>query len=83
MAIDAQGYILFTPFSGANVVRVVNPSLTDGRELPLPDITGLTSPLGLSFDRSRNRLYIGEFDGQKRVLVVLDGVANLNTLFNP
>jgi hypothetical protein len=54
--------------SGNNRIVELNDSLTWSRDLPLPVIGGLQEPCCLYLDESRDRLYVGEYDG-KRVLV--------------
>jgi len=80
LAVEAHSYILVTDSSN-NRILVVNPSLSEARQLSLPVNPALQSPCALSFDNSRGQLYVGEFSGQHRVLVFND-VTNVNALFN-
>jgi len=68
LAVASGGYILVGDL-GNNRILVVDPSLSEARQLPLPLNTGLNSPLALTFDQSRGRLYVGEDSGQYRLLV--------------
>ena len=47
IAVDNDGYI-FVADHGNNRILVVNPSLTDSRQLPLPFNTSLSLPLAVS-----------------------------------
>ena len=50
-----------------NRILRLNASLSDARDLSLPVNTQLTQRMYL--DQSRGRLYVGEWSGEKRVLV--------------
>ncbi len=82
LAVDSQGFILVADSSN-NRILVLNPTLTEARPLPLPlNETGVIQwPRGLWLDESRGRLYVGETDGQYRVLV-FDNVYNISAAFN-
>ena len=80
LAIDPHGYIIVAD-CGYRRILVVDPTMTDARELPLPADITLQSPWALSLDSTRGRLYVGENGGQNRVLI-FDGVTNLHALFN-
>ena len=70
--IDSNGYILATDREN-NRILVIDPTLTAARELKLPVNLDLRMPKAVDFDQSRDRLYIGEDDGQTRLLV-FDGL---------
>ena len=55
-----------------NRILTMDSSLRSVEELALPadDEIGLRRPSGLCLDESRGRLYVGEYDGSSRVLVV-------------
>jgi hypothetical protein len=61
-----------------NRIVVLNPTLSEARSFSVPfnDTGEIKQSLSLRFDESRSRLYVCEFDGQKRVLV-FDNVFNL------
>ena len=79
IAVDNDGYIFVADFYN-NRILVVNPSLTDSRQLPLPVNTSLRYPVAVSLDQSRGRLYVGEHSGQFRVLI-FDNVINIRAMF--
>jgi DNA-binding beta-propeller fold protein YncE len=83
MAIDKQGYIVVADENN-NRILVLNPTLSDGRLLPLPinDTGTIVQPLGLWLDESRGRLYVAENNGERRLLI-FDNVFNLYEAFNP
>jgi len=70
VAIDTRGYMLVADL-GNNRVLLVDPTITSARQLQLP--INPESPIAVSYDPSRGRLVVGEYDGQHRVLV-FDGV---------
>jgi len=80
IALDKDGYILVADEDNHRIL-IVNPMMTDSRQLPLPVNTSLRSPVALSLDQSRGRLVVGKWVGQKRVLV-FDNVTNVGALFN-
>ncbi len=59
---------------------MLNAELTDARPLPVTLDRPMKGPWGLWFEESRGRLYVGEEDGRRRVLV-FDNVYNVETLF--
>ena len=79
IAVDNDGYI-FVADNTNNRILVVNPSLTDSRQLPLPVNTSLNRPRAVSLDQSRGRLYVGEDHDQQRVLI-FDNVINIRAMF--
>jgi hypothetical protein len=79
-ASDSSGNILIAD-QNLNRIQVLNSSLSASRTLPLPANLALQVPFALSFDESRGRLYVGEYGGQKRVLV-LSNVTDIGSMFN-
>jgi len=77
LSVDSDGYILVADKYNRRIL-VINPSLTDDRQLPLPS---LKNPYSLVLDRSRGRLYVGEVEDMNRLLV-FDNVTNVGALFN-
>jgi len=55
---------------GNNRILLINRSLSSAHELALPVDGGIQWPLGLCLDESRARLYVGEYGGSHRVLVI-------------
>ena len=80
LTVDTHGYVYVCDFSNHRIL-VMNPSLTDTRQLPLPVDTALQRPYSLVLDQSRDRLYVGEYGGQNRLLV-FDNVTNAGALFS-
>lgn len=78
--VDKGGYILVADYSN-NRILVVNSYLTDARTLPLSVDTALQTPFATCLDQSRRRLYVGEWGGQKRLLV-FDHVFNVGSMFD-
>ena len=72
LAVDASGYVYVTDRENDRLL-MLDPSLTEARQLQLPVNTALMKPLALSIDNSRGQLFVGEDDGQCRVLV-FDGI---------
>jgi len=56
-----------------NRILSINRSTGCVQELALPVDVGIQTPYGLCLDESRGRLYVGEYGGLRRVLI-LDGV---------
>lgn len=78
--VDHRGYIFVTEY-GSSRITVVNPSLTDARTLPLSLDSALQKPFPICLDQSCHRLYVGEFNGQCRLLV-FDNVLNVGCMFD-
>jgi DNA-binding beta-propeller fold protein YncE len=74
---DKFGYIAVADENN-NKIIVLNPTFSEVRDfsLPLNDTGEINNPRGLWLDESQCRLYVGEWGGQKRVLV-FDNVCNL------
>jgi len=68
LAVDKHGSILVAN-EGNNRLLVLNSSLTSAHEMSVSVDGGLRSPRSLWYDKSHGRLYIGEWDGG-RVIVV-------------
>jgi len=67
---------------GNNRIMALNSLLSVARQLPLSVDGGVQWPISLCLDESRGRLFVGEGDGQHRVLV-FDDVVNIDYLFKP
>jgi len=72
LAVTKNDDILVADLSN-NRILSINRSTGCVQELALSVDGGMQQPLGLCLDESRGRLYVGEYGGQHRVLVV-DGV---------
>jgi len=66
LAVDEHGYIIVAETDN-NRIMILNPALTDARQLSLPIDADIHGPFALSLDRSRGRLYVGEYRGQNRL----------------
>ena len=73
MAVTKNDDILVAD-NGNNRIVLIKRSTGCTEELALPVNGGIQSPRALCLDESRGRLYVGENDGERRVLV-FDGVA--------
>jgi len=60
-----------------NRILLMSSSLGSIQEIPLPVDGGIQYPGGLCLDKSRGRLYVGEWGGEHRVLV-FDGVVSVS-----
>ena len=74
-----QGCVLVSDFSNNRIITL-NSTLSDARELPLSVDNGIESPISLCLDESRGRLYVGENNGQNRILV-FNNVTNIDAMF--
>ena len=79
LAVDKDGYVLVAD-GGYNQILVINPSLTDSRQLPLLN-NSLNEPCDLSLDQSRDRLYVGERGGLNR-LVAIGNITSFAELYS-
>jgi len=79
LTVDSRDYLLVADRDNHRIL-VVNPSLAEARQLPLPANTVLRNPRSLVLDESRGRLYVGEEGDQKRLLVVIN-VTNVGGWF--
>jgi DNA-binding beta-propeller fold protein YncE len=68
LALDAHGYIFVSDLNN-NRILIVDPSLTEARQLTLPVSTDLKKPLAILLNPSGNRLYISEDTSNYRILV--------------
>jgi len=80
LAVTKHGDILVADM-GNNRILALNSSLTRAQVLPLPADVGLRAPCALYLDDTRDRLYIGEFGGKHRLIVLTVRAAFLETLF--
>ena len=72
-----NGCILVADCNNDRVVAL-NSSLSFGKEITLPVEGGLHRPWALHYDKSRGRLYIGEFEGGS--VLVFDNVSDMQML---
>jgi len=68
LAVDEDENILVADCNN-NRLLVLDRSLTSAREMSVSVDVGLKGPYSLCYDKSRGRLYIGEWDG-RRVIVI-------------
>ena len=68
LAVTKNDNILVADYGNKRIVSL-DSSLSSAYELVLPVDNGIQSPCGLFLDELRNRLYVGEYDGECRVLV--------------
>jgi DNA-binding beta-propeller fold protein YncE len=80
LAVDKDGFILVCD-SGNNRVVVLNPTLSEARELPTSAAGTLNSPRALWLDQSKGRLYVGEYNSPCRVLV-FENLFDISGTFN-
>ena len=80
LTVDTHGYVYVSDHFNHRIL-VMNPSLIDARQLPLPVVTALQWPYSLLLDQSRDLLYVSEYGGQNRLLV-FDNVTNVGALFS-
>jgi hypothetical protein len=69
LAVDKRGFVVVADYSNDRLV-VLNPTLMESHLLSLPVSPGITNPMGLCYDESRRRLYVGEWSGNKRLMMV-------------
>jgi len=83
LTVDKFGYILVSDVNNHRLL-VMNPCLTDARQLALPISTELQSQVPIVLDYSRGRLYVGDrksLSGPHRLLV-FDNVIDIGSLFH-
>jgi len=68
LAVTKNDNILVADLSNHRILSL-DSSLSSAYELVLPVDNGIQSPFGLFLDQLRKRLYVGEIDGECRVLV--------------
>lgn len=62
LAVDKKDCLLVANYDN-NRIRVLNPSLTDADQFPIPDDLQLLKPISLCYNESRNRLSVAENSG--------------------
>jgi len=77
LAVSKCGCILIADIDNQRIL-VVNSSLTDSRQLPLPVDAALKNPSALILDQSRGRLYVGEANSR---MLVFNNVKNIGVMF--
>ena len=76
LAMDKQGNILVADHSN-NRLLVIDHSLSSAHEMSVSVDGGLKGPDTLWYDKSRDRLYVGEWQGGR--VIVIDHLNNFNT----
>ena len=69
LAVDEHGNILVADQNNSRLL-VLDPTLTSAREMSVSVDGGLKDPLSLWYDKSRGRLYVGEWGGNRRVVII-------------
>jgi len=69
LAVDKHGNILVTDMY-KNRLLVLDGSLTSAHEMSMSVDGGLKCPCRLWYDKSRGRLYVGEWGGRRRVIII-------------
>ena len=71
LAVDEHGNILVADVADArnNRLLVLDPTLTSAREMSVSFDGGLNGPLSLWYDKSRGRLYLGEWWGSRVIII--------------
>jgi len=70
LAMDKHGNILVADY-GNNRLLVLDGSLTSAHEMSVSVDGGLEWPYSLWYDKLRGRLYVGEWGGQRRVIIMI------------
>jgi len=68
LAVDKHGNILVADNSN-NRLLVLDRSLTSAHEMSMSVDGGLKEPHSLWYDKSRGRLYIGEWTGRRLIII--------------
>jgi len=68
LAVDEHGNILVADEDNSRLL-VLDPTLTSAREMSVSVDESLEEPYSLWYDKSRGRLYVGEWDGTRVVIV--------------
>jgi len=68
LAVDDHGNILVADQDNSRLL-VLDPTLTSAREMSVSVDGGLEEPYSLWYDKLRGRLYVGEWDGIRVVIV--------------
>ena len=69
LAVDEHGNILVADENN-NRLLVLDRSLTSAHEMSMSVDGGLKGPSSLWYDKSRGRLYVGEWRGRRRVIII-------------
>jgi len=69
LAMDKHGNILVADVLN-NKLLVLDRSLTSAHEMAVSVDGGLKRPFSLWYDKSRGRLYVGEWHGRRRVIII-------------
>ena len=76
LAVDKHGNIIVADESN-NRLLVIDPSLTSAHEMSVSVDGGLKGPISLWYDKSHGRLYIGEWNGHR--VIVIDHLKDFST----
>jgi len=76
MALTRSGCILVADSAGNRLV-VMDPTMTRARDFALPANCGLQDPWAICFEKSRDRPYVGEWNGRR--LLIFDDVFQTRT----
>jgi len=68
LAVDKHGNILVADYRN-NRLLVLDRSLTSAHEMSVSVDGGLKEPYSLWYDKSRGRLYVGEWDGRRVIII--------------
>jgi len=68
LAVDEHGNILVADKLNSRLL-VLDPTLTSAREMSVSVDGGLIEPSSLWYDKSRGRLYLGELDGKRFIII--------------
>jgi len=68
LAVDKNENILVADYNN-NRLLVLDRSLTSAREMSVAVDGGLNGPVSLWYDKSRGRLYVGEFEGVRVIII--------------
>jgi len=78
--VQAKSGCIIVASQGTNTLFMVTPTVNCAREISLPANVSLQSPRALFLDESRDRLYVGEFDGCR--VMVFDDVSKIGNEFH-
>jgi len=77
LAVDREGRVLVAD-SGNNRLLVIDQSLSSAHEMSISVDGGLKDPWSLWYDQSRRRLYIGEREGGRGRVIVIDNLKDFS-----